>query len=147
VVALLTNEAHALKGNARMIGAEALGNLAESLEFKGRASNLGGILKETGPLLAEYERVVKAVSEYVQGHCSPTSCSGTQDNCTELLDALLVALGEFDDDLAANLTHKLMGIADEALQEDLAKLDELIDDFLYDEAEALTRSIREKSVR
>ena len=61
----------------------------------------------------------------------------------QVLDQLLAALAECDDDLAARLTRSLL--ADEScaeVKDELTKLDEYIDDFLYDEAELLAHQLK-----
>ena len=53
--------AHTLKASSANIGAHALSDLCKRVEDLARADNLGEIPPMTGPLFAEYERVIDAL--------------------------------------------------------------------------------------
>ena len=56
-------QVHGLKSASRTLGFEALGNLAEQMEFAAKKQETAYIREKFEDLQMEYERVLKAIAE------------------------------------------------------------------------------------
>lgn len=126
---------HALKSNAKMIGAEDLSLLFEELENAARNGDTAAIENKTAAALKAYDELAGKLEPVVgQGKLqAPGEISAGEARKTA--DELLAALDDFDDELAKKLAVKLGSYPFRITQQ--SKLEEAltqIDDFLYDEA-------------
>ena len=99
---------HALKSNARMIGADDLGDFAEQMESKGKAGENKEMTAMSGALLKEMKNVIELIRpsglmEEVHP-ASEISAEGAEKTGAELIDAVL----DFDDERAMELIDRLM---------------------------------------
>ena len=99
---------HALKSNARMIGADCLGNLAEHMENLGKAGDNGEMISLSGGLLEELKKVIEIIRPYgmmEEVHpASEISAGEAEKTGAELIDAV----EDFDDERAMQLIDRLM---------------------------------------
>lgn len=133
---------HALKSNAKMIGASTLSRLFETLEMAARANDTEQINKETVQVIMEYSRLVAKLRPIGEmGEVRAADEIGA-DEAKITADELLEALDDFDDERSKKLARKLSGYPFRMTQRDLLKKAEsLIDDFMYDEAADVIRQI------
>lgn len=99
---------HALKSNARMIGADSLGNLAEQMENKGKAEEYDEMGSLSKGLLDEMGCVVEIIRPYgmmEEVHpASEISAEEAEKTGAELIEAV----EDFDDERAMELIDRLM---------------------------------------
>ncbi len=104
----LTILVHALKSNARTIGADPLGELAERMETLGKEGNDEALLSLVDELLAKFDEVIDLIRPYglmEQVHpASEISAEEAEKTGAELIDAV----EDFDDEAALELIDKLM---------------------------------------
>ena len=125
---------HALKSNARMIGADSLSQLFEELEKAAKEGDTDTIERKTAPALSEYAGLVGKL-EPVAGHTEIHPLD-------EISDELLAALDDYDDELSKELASKLSSYPFRITQSNkLTEASGYIDDFMYDEAADLIREI------
>ncbi len=133
---------HALKSNAKMIGAAELSGAFETLEMAGREHDDTVIEQKTAPTIEAYRQLVeklKPVTEMGEVHAADEISA---DTARETVDQLLNALDDFDDDLAGSLAKKLSGYPFRITQRDrLKEAIGFIGDFMYDEAAEIIREI------
>ena len=133
---------HALKSNARMIGAVELSGCFESLETAARNGDTGVIEAQNDRTMQLYKNLIDALKPIEElGDVRPADEIPT-DVARTTADELLNALDDFDDDLAKQLANKLMGYPFRMTQRDMLKeAVGYIDDFMYDEASDIIRQI------
>lgn len=133
---------HALKSNARMIGANHLADAFEALETAAKSGEISLMQEKTPAALAEYARVIDILRPI--GEMEPVSVKGelTADEARQTAEKLLAALDDFDDDLSCSLANTLMGYPFRITQKTVLK-DAIrhISDFMYEEAADLIQSI------
>ena len=133
---------HALKSNAKMIGAATLSGCFESLEAAAGSKDTDVIMSLTPVVMRDYKLLIEKlepVSKIGDVHVADEISAPV---AIETVGKLLEALDDFDDDLAKELATKLLGYPFRMTQAD--KLKEalaFIDDFMYDEAAELIREI------
>ncbi|MBQ7678775.1 MAG: Hpt domain-containing protein [Butyrivibrio sp.] len=133
---------HALKSNARMIGAGALADAFEALELAAREGNRAYVEAHTADALAQYQAVVEALRPIGEMETVRVSGEISAEEARAVAAELLEALDEFDDDRSAQLAAKLMGYPFRLTQKQkLREAADAIGDFLYDEAADLIREI------
>ena len=93
-----TIQVHALKSNARLIGADFLSESAKYLEQMGNDGNIPQIKEKTDALLAEYERIYTSLSEIFVSEAGEKLI--TKEKFLELLNGLKAAVDNFDLDTA-----------------------------------------------
>ena len=133
---------HALKSNAKMIGAESLSKSFEMLETAARDHKTDLIEAETEKVLKAYEELAGKLAPIGEiGEVKPSDeISG--ETAKETAEQLLAALDDFDDDGAAALIKKLSGYPFRLTQRELLnKASVCVTDFMYDEAAELIREI------
>ena len=133
---------HALKSNARMIGANPLADAFEELEMAAKSGSDSLLREKTPAALIEYAKVIEAIRPI--GEMEPVRIHGelAADEARKTAERLLQALDDFDDDLAAGLANKLRGypfrITQKTMLQDAVRY---ISDFMYEEAADRIRSI------
>jgi HPt (histidine-containing phosphotransfer) domain-containing protein len=135
---------HALKSNARMIGADPLSKAFEALEMAAKGNDIAYIEANTEQTLEDYARLVGALEPVGAGETVKPADELTASQAREVADALLAALDDFDDEQAGKLAEKLSGYPFRMTQAGmLRQVRDRIADFLYDEAAELVRQIAE----
>ncbi|MCR5302342.1 MAG: hypothetical protein K6E49_07855 [Lachnospiraceae bacterium] len=133
---------HALKSNAKMIGARDLSTLFETLESAARNNDTGFIEAQNVVALKAYDDLIKKLSPINEmGDVRPAD-EISAETAKETADKLLAALDDFDDEEAKNQAIILSGYPFRMNQ--AAKLKEaisFIEDFMYDEAADIIRQI------
>ncbi len=133
---------HALKSNAKMIGAAELGSSFEALETAARDHKTDIIEAETDKVLKAYEELTEKLAPVGQfGDVKPAD-EIPGDVARETANKLLAALDDFDDDGSALLIKKLSGYPFRLTQRDLLKKAAgYVEDFMYEEAAEVIREI------
>lgn len=133
---------HALKSNAKMIGAMALSGCFEALEDAARNKDISTIEEKTSPTLSDYAALIEKLSPIGQIGDASAADEIPADVAKATAEELLAALDDFDDDLSKRLAKKLSGYPFRITQ--AGKLKEaiaFIDDFMYDEAADIIKEI------
>lgn len=104
----LTIVVHALKSNARTIGADHLAGIAEQMELFGKASSFEEMAALTQELLTEMDRVVKALAPYGQMEEVHPKSEISADEAEKVGARLIEAILDFDDEAALPLVDELM---------------------------------------
>ncbi len=126
---------HALKSNARTIGADELSDMAFELESKGKEKDEKYINEHTSILMSEYERVIDIVSNYGEMEEVKPFDEIDANEALEVHKLLLEALEDFDDEKSLSLVDKLNGYPFRPNQKNkLKEARRYIEDFCYDEA-------------
>ncbi len=133
---------HALKSNAKMIGARDLSTLFETLEMAAKNNEIGLIEAQTVVALKEYDELIQKLAPI--GEMGDVRAAGeiSAEVAMETVDKLLAALDDFDDEEAKDQAMILSGYPFRITQ--AAKLKEaisFIEDFMYDEAADIIRQI------
>ena len=133
---------HALKSNAKMIGALDLSSAFERLEMAARNGDIAAIDSENESTMSSYRELIEALKPIEElGDVKPAD-EITGDVARTVADDLLNALDDFDDDLSKQLVNKLMGYPFRITQMDkLKEAAAFVDDFMYDEAAELIKQI------
>ena len=127
---------HAVKSNARMIGASALFKIAEQLELNTKDGFYEAFNDDLSKFFDLYKEAVDAIKPYAKSKDeeAPAELIG-RGEATEILKKLAESLDEYDDTESAKYLKKLDGYL---FNDDLRKiLDEAaaqLDEFMYDEA-------------
>ncbi|NCC67356.1 MAG: Hpt domain-containing protein [Clostridia bacterium] len=139
-------EVHSLKSNARTIGADTLGVLAEQMENKCLEKDLDYIRKNTPALLDEYEKFIPILAPYKKAEPVVDWMAAVErDTIMELCARILTALDDFDIDRAEVLVKTLLSYKMEpALEKMLALLKDAVENYAYERAEEVTRDLMSK---
>ncbi len=133
---------HALKSNAKMIGAGMLSRAFEELEMAAKAGDIELVETKNAPVLQMYEKLIerlKPIGESEEVHPAD-EISG--EEAREVAMQLVSALDDFDDNLAKELAEKLSGYPFRINQrEKLKEAARYIDDFMYKEANDIIHDI------
>ncbi len=133
---------HALKSNAKMIGARDLSTLFETLETAARNNDTGIIEAQNAVAMTAYEELIGKLSPIGELGDARASDEISADVAREVVDKLIEALDDFDDEEAKKLAQKLSGYPFRMTQSEmLKKAIGYIEDFMYDEAADMIRSI------
>ena len=133
---------HALKSNARMIGAAGLSQLIEELEKAAKEGDTDTIERKTASALSEYAGLVGKLEPVVGQAGIHPSGEISAEEARRTADELLAALDDYDDELSKELALKLGGYPFRITQSDkLTEASGCIDEFMYDEAAELIREI------
>ena len=133
---------HALKSNAKMIGARDLSTLFETLETAARNNETGLIEAQNAVALKEYGDLIQKLAPIGAMGDVRAADEISADVAREIVDKLLEALDDFDDEGAKELTKILSGYPFRLTQaEKLKEAASFIEDFMYDEAAAIIRQI------
>ena len=133
---------HALKSNAKMIGALSLSSAFESLELAARNKDTATINDQNDRTMSSYSDLINALKPIEQFGDVRAADEISGDVARATADELLNALDDFDDDLSKQLVNKLMGYPFRITQKDLLKqAAAYVDDFMYDEAAEIIKQI------
>ena len=133
---------HALKSNAKMIGATALSTQFEELEMAGKAGDTDQISAKTKPALDAHTALVTHLKPLGEMEQVKAADEIGADEAKEVVSQLLDALDDFDDEGSAKLVAKLAGYPFRITQKSrLKEAADYIGDFMYDEAAEIIREI------
>ncbi|MBQ6318699.1 MAG: Hpt domain-containing protein [Lachnospiraceae bacterium] len=133
---------HALKSNARMIGARDLSTLFETLETAARNNEIGLIEPQNAVALKEYDELIQKLAPIGAMGDVRAADEISAEAARETVDKLLEALDDFDDEEAKKLAEVLSGYPFRLTQaEKLKEAAAFIEDFMYEEAAEIIRQI------
>ena len=133
---------HALKSNAKMIGATHLSDGFERLEIASRDGEIDVVKEHNFEVVAEYEELIQKLSPIGEIGEFKAADEISSDVAKQTAAELLEALDDFDDDKSKELALRLSGYPFRITQKEiLQKAIEYIEDFLYDEAADEVRKI------
>lgn len=133
---------HALKSNARMIGALELGSLFETLEMGAKSGNKDIVSEFYDKALNMYKKTVEAIRPIGEADEEKASDEISAGEAKAFADELLEALDDFDDDKASFLARKLSGYPFKPdYMEKLKEAEKYISEFNYDGATELIKEI------
>ena len=104
----LTATVHALKSNARMIGADRLAQTAETMELHGRLNEYDRMFSYKAEILRLFDEVVSALRPYGELEEVHPASELSAKEAAETGDALIEAVEDYDDEKAVKLIDKLM---------------------------------------
>lgn len=134
---------HALKSNAKMIGALDLSASFEELEMAARRGDASVIEEKHDPAMASYKTLIETLRPVADMEEARDEEEISAETAKKTAEELLAALDDFDDDLSAKLVKKLSGYPFRITQkEKLKEAAGFIDDFMYEEAADLIREIQ-----
>ena len=135
---------HALKSNAKMIGAMGLSKMFETLEMASRNGDKATVDGNNAGAVNAYKDLVDKLKPVCELGDVKAPNEITAEEARETADKLLEALDDFDDDLSKELVNKLSGYPFRITQkEKLKEAIGFVDDFLYDEAAEIIKEIYE----
>lgn len=133
---------HALKSNAKMIGAGELSTHFEELELAARNNETALIEAKNAQTMQKYAELIdklKPIADLGEIHAADEIGA---DKAKEIAAELMEALDDFDDELAKELVKKLSGYPFRITQKNKLKAASgYIEDFMYDEAIDLIKEI------
>ena len=133
---------HALKSNAKMIGAMELSKRFEALETAARNGDKAVMDNDTPATMDAYKKLIDSLEPLGAIGDVKAADEISGDEARDLSDKLLEALDEFDDELSKELIAKLEGYPFRITQmEKLKQAKACINDFLYDDAADLIKEI------
>ena len=133
---------HALKSNAKMIGARDLSTLFETLEMAARNNEIGVIEPQNAVALKEYDELIQKLAPIGAMGDVRAADEISAEVARETIDKLLAALDDFDNEEAKRLAKILSGYPFRMTQADkLREAVALIEDFMYEEAAEIIRQI------
>ena len=133
---------HALKSNAKMIGASSLSQTFEKLETAAGGGDTQIIDELTPVVLKDYAELIEKLRPIGEIGDVRAADEISAETATETVAKLLEALDDFDDELAKKLAIKLSGYPFRMTQ--AGRLKEaigFIEDFMYDEAADIIKEI------
>ncbi len=133
---------HALKSNAKMIGATILSGYFESLENAARERETATMEELTPLVLKDYAALIEKLKPIGEIEDVKAADEITGEEAKKTVEKLLAALDDFDDEEAKKLAGVLSGYPFRLTQ--ATKLKEaaaFIEDFMYDEAADMIRQI------
>ena len=133
---------HALKSNAKMLGAADLAEGFEKLELASRENDRELVSASIDGTMAGYEKLLEVIKPLGEMETFKAPGEISAEEAKKTADALLDALDEFDDELAKALVRKLSGYPFRITQKGkLREAEDQINDFMYEEAADLIREI------
>ena len=133
---------HALKSNARMIGAIELSSLFETLEMGAKSGDKDIVSEFYDKALNMYKKTVEAIRPIGEADEEKASDEISAGEAKAAADELLEALDDFDDDKASFLARKLSGYPFKAdYMNKLKEAEKYISEFNYDAATELIKEI------
>ncbi len=133
---------HALKSNAKMIGATNLSGQFEALENAAREQDTAVIEELTPQALQDYAGLIEKLKPVGEMGEVKAADEIPADIARTTVDSLLAALDDFDDEEAKKLAKVLSGYPFRLTQaEKLKEATAFIEDFMYDEAADIIRQI------
>ena len=104
----LTLLVHALKSNAKTIGADRLSVISEEMENAGRMNDNDGMSKRLADLVAEYKKIIDIIRPYGEMEEVHPASEISAAEAEEAGKALIDALNDFEDEEALKQIRKLM---------------------------------------
>ena len=133
---------HALKSNSKMIGADSLGGAFEKLEMAARNGETSVIEEMHESTFSDYQKLIDALKPIGEKELVKPADEISAERAKEVSEALLLALDDFDDELAMEQLLILMGYPFRLTQQSrLKEVKGLIEDFMYDEAAEIVKEI------
>jgi len=133
---------HALKSNAKMIGARNLSTLFETLETAARNKEIDLIEAQNMIALKEYDALIQKLAPIGSMGDVRAADEISAEVARQTVDKLLAALDDFDDEEAKKQAKILSGYPFRMTQADkLKEAVSFIEDFMYDEAADVIRQI------
>ncbi len=133
---------HALKSNAKMIGATNLSGQFEALENAAREQNTAVIEELTPRTLNDYAELIEKLKPVGEMGDVKAADEIPADIARTTVERLLAALDDFDDEEAKKQAKVLSGYPFRLTQaEKLKEAAAFIEDFMYDEAAEIIRQI------
>ena len=133
---------HALKSNAKMIGARDLSILFETLETAARNKEIDLIEAQNSIALKEYDALIQKLAPIGSMGDVRAADEISAEVARQTVDKLLAALDDFDDEEAKKQAKILSGYPFRLTQADrLKEAVSFIEDFMYDEAADVIRQI------
>ena len=133
---------HALKSNAKMLGAADLAEGFEKLELASRENDRDLVSASIDGTMAGYEKLLEVIKPLGEMETIQAPGEISAEEAKKTANALLDALDEFDDELAKALVRKLSGYPFRITQKGkLREAEDQINDFMYEEAADLIREI------
>ncbi len=133
---------HALKSNAKMIGATNLSGQFEALENAAREQDTAVIVELTPRALNDYDELIEKLKPVGEMGDLKAADEIPADIARTTVERLLAALDDFDDEEAKKLAKVLSGYPFRLTQaEKLKEATAFIEDFMYDEAADIIRQI------
>ena len=133
---------HALKSNAKMIGATNLSGLFEALENAAREQDTAVIEELTPQALQDYAGLIEKLKPVGEMGDLKAADEILADVARTTVERLLAALDDFDDEEAKKQAKVLSGYPFRLTQaEKLKEAAAFIEDFMYDEAADIIRQI------
>ena len=131
---------HTLKSNARMIGDNELGNLAEKLQYAGEDREIETIEAETDNFLSMYKNLV----DFIKPYTSDDDKELSKDACIKLANELKESLDDYDYDESIILLNKMskyhFSTSHRVIYNDIR---DYVEKFMYDEALGMTEQLVE----
>ncbi len=133
---------HALKSNAKMIGARNLSTLFETLETAARNKEIDLIEAQNMIALKEYDALIQKLAPIGSMGDVRAADEISAEVARQTVDKLLAALDDFDDEEAKKQAKILSGYPFRMTQADkLKEAVSFIEDFMYDKAADVIRQI------
>ena len=133
---------HALKSNAKMLGAADLAEGFEKLELASRENDRELVSASIDGTMAGYEKLLEVIKPLGELETLKAPGEISAEEAKKVANDLLDALDEFDDELAKDLVRKLSGYPFRITQKGkLREAEDQINDFMYEEAAELIREI------
>ena len=133
---------HALKSNSKMIGAAELSGMFETLESASKENDMATVQANIDRTLTTYDALLDAIKPWGERETYMATGEISAAEAKDIAEKLLIALDDFDDDLAGELAAKLSGYPFRITQRNkLQEASDLIADFMYDEATDIIREI------
>ncbi|MBR2275033.1 MAG: Hpt domain-containing protein [Lachnospiraceae bacterium] len=104
----LTISVHALKSNAKMLGADRLSGLAEKMEGLGKGGRTEEMLKHLEELVFEYRQLTDILKPYGEMEEVHPASEISADEAQRAGAALLKALNDYDDEESYRQLHLLI---------------------------------------
>lgn len=133
---------HALKSNAKLIGATNLSGQFEALENAAREQDTAVIVELTPQALQDYAGLIEKLKPVGEMGDLKAADEIPADIARTTVERLLAALDDFDDEEAKKQAKVLSGYPFRLTQaEKLKEAAAFIEDFMYDEAAEIIRQI------
>ena len=131
---------HALKGNARMIGASSFARTAEWFESLGRDGKIDTIREKLSDLMDEYMGLMEVIKPYGEAQLVHIPGEMSEDEAREIGEELLKALEDCDSDKAGALLQELVKFPFRVtIKRKLKEAGEDISGYQFDEAAELVK--------
>lgn len=134
---------HALKSNSKMIGAADLSRSFEILESAASEGDSSFIAENSKKAMADYKELVELLRPIGEANFEPPSDEIDSEMARSVIEDILAALDDFDDEKSFAMAKKLSGYPFRLTQKE--KMDQAlkyISDFRYDDAAQIINELR-----